>query len=621
MTSQAVTNRPVLILGAAPRVSVPIARALSQHGIPADVASFQPEEASLSSRAVQQFHRLPARSSDPAGFAQALLRLVQERQFDTIMAAGDPPLAALADLFYELQPLLSVGCPPPLCVRRVLDKSLTLETAQQCGIPIPFTCTVASAEELDAIAPKLRFPLIAKPMKKGAAGFRIVHFHNLQKLSAAISANAWGPVLLQEYCPGVGVGVEILIHKGKCLAKFQHRRLKEAPVAGGIAVLAISEAPDPELLRQSMSLLRALEWEGVAMVEYRFDPESGNAVLMEVNGRFWGSLSFPIAAGINFPYYYWQVLHGQRPEVPDHYPVGMRWRWTPGYFDRMQSILFSSEGRVGPTPSLARESVRAIADFFLLPKEAVWSWRDPLPFVTESWRGVKSFAANLFKSSLRKIAPLKLQTEVDLYSRAIPEARSQYASLRIRQAFGFRAGKANSNSAPPESVRSILFVCYGNLMRSPMAEAILKSLLGERGIDDVAVESAGVHAVPGREAHSFARAVSSEFGISLDAHRAQPTTPALIARADLILAMDLQNIAELQTLYPEAGPKIFLLSAYANGAGRNQAIPDPYQGNIETTRRCFSILQLCLQNLASEIISAYPKKETSIAPSSVSAGE
>src|SRR4029077_9073436 len=99
---------------------------------------------------------------------------------------------------------------------------------------------------------------------------------------------------------------------------------------GGVAVIAVSEDPDPELLRSSVALLNALEWEGAAMVEFRVERETGVSTLMEVNGRFWGSVSLPIMAGVDFPFYYWQVLHGEPPRVPDRYTVGMRWRWSPG---------------------------------------------------------------------------------------------------------------------------------------------------------------------------------------------------------------------------------------------------------------------------------------------------
>src|SRR5262249_42769352 len=57
------------------------------------------------------------------------------------------------------------------------------------------------------------------------------------------------PMLLQEFCTGVGVGVEVLVHRGECVAVFQHRRLKEWPYRGGYAVMAVAEAPDPKLVQ------------------------------------------------------------------------------------------------------------------------------------------------------------------------------------------------------------------------------------------------------------------------------------------------------------------------------------------------------------------------------------
>jgi len=606
------TSRPVLILGAAPRISLPIARSLHRRGIPVEIASFQQEEPDLRSRAVREFHRLPTQRHDSTEFSAALLALVRKKQFDVIVPASDPALAALAAGYDELSPLLHVGCPPPRTVERVLNKSLTFETAQRSGIRVPFTETITTAAELDQIAPRLRFPLVVKPAKKGAAAFRALYFNHLQELTAAFRNNRWGRVQVQEFCRGEGVGLEILIHQGECVAKFQHRRLKEAPMTGGVAILAVAEEPDPELFGSSLRLLRNLEWEGVAMVEFRVDPETGRSVLLEVNGRFWGSISFPIAAGVDFPFYYWQLLHGERPLVPDRYAVGMRWRWSPGYLDRMQSVVFANPSYLGPKPSIARELLLAPADFSPFLKEALWCWPDPLPFFAEMCRMLWSFLAVLSRSAFWKVAPHQLKGYWRTYSRLEPMARPSYAKLRIRDAIGIGAG--NGRPAPrivPASRKSYLFVCYGNLMRSPMAEVMLKRLLSEHGIDGVVVKSAGLHAVPGRPAHTWALAVSRELGMPLDDHRAQLLTPELVFGADAILAMDFENLAELQTLYPDAKQRIFLLSKYAEGRQQNREIPDPYFGDIERTRQCYSVLRSCLESLAGEISAAVCREHAS----------
>ncbi|MGA9508854.1 MAG: ATP-grasp domain-containing protein [Candidatus Sulfotelmatobacter sp.] len=608
--NERVAPHPVLILGASPRISVAIARSLHRRGIPVEIASFQPEEYPLHSRAVRAFHRLPARRKHPEAFAEALVALVREGRFDLILPAGDPALAALADLYDELSPLLRVGCPLPLSVKRVLNKSLTLETAQSCGIRVPFTCTIANVDGLDAVTPQLRFPVVVKPETKGAAAFRVFYFNTLPELATALANNKWDRVLAQEYCPGVGVGIEILMHKGECVAHFQHRRLKEAPATGGVAILAVAEEPDPALLQSAMNLLRALEWEGVAMVEFRVDRKTGSCVLMEVNGRFWGSVSFPIAAGVDFPFYYWQLLHGEQPNMPIRYSVGMRWRWSPGYLDRMLSILFRTPGFPGNRPSLSRELLQAPADFSPFIKEALWSWSDPFPFFAEIGHLLGSLLATLCKSAFRRIAPRRLMSYWDVYSRLDKQARPAYAGLRLRGALGMNAQNGDEARVALKRANSFLFICFGNLMRSPMAEAMLKHVLLARGIDGMIVRSAGLHAVPGREAHSWALAVSRELDMPLDQHRAQLLTPELVSGSDVIFAMDFQNLAELLTLYPAARNKIVLLSHYAEGRQRNREIPDPYFGDVETTRQCYSVLRACIDKLAGEIASACMLKES-----------
>jgi protein-tyrosine phosphatase len=123
--------------------------------------------------------------------------------------------------------------------------------------------------------------------------------------------------------------------------------------------------------------------------------------------------------------------------------------------------------------------------------------------------------------------------------------------------------------------------------------------------NQIRITSAGLHASPGREAHPWAQEASSELGISLADHRAKPLTREMVERADCVLAMDFQNKAELQTLYPEAQQKIFMLSAYAEGPWKYREIPDPYLGDLEATRFCARQLQICVRNLT---ISIFPNR-------------
>jgi protein-tyrosine-phosphatase len=157
-------------------------------------------------------------------------------------------------------------------------------------------------------------------------------------------------------------------------------------------------------------------------------------------------------------------------------------------------------------------------------------------------------------------------------------------------------------SVAPGTLRNIVFVCHGNIMRSPMAEALLKRLCTD--CEGLSISSAGLHAVMGREADSRAIELAPEYGISLTDHRAKPLTPALVAQADAIFAMDYLNEAELLALHPEARDKIFLLAAQASGNASTVEIADPYRGGVGELRRCYDTVARCTESLARQLLAA-----------------
>jgi protein-tyrosine phosphatase len=204
--------------------------------------------------------------------------------------------------------------------------------------------------------------------------------------------------------------------------------------------------------------------------------------------------------------------------------------------------------------------------------------------------------AKTSKDILRKLVPNFLLQQRGIVRRLGPGAGRVYASLRLLDMLGIRI--ANQRMAPP-AARSFLFVCFGNIMRSAMAEFVMRQTLRYAGLEDqVRIVSAGLHASPGHEAHPWAQQASAEVGISLADHRAKLVTREIVDQADCIFAMDFQNKAELLTLYPEAHEKILMLSAYAEGPGQYREIADPYFGDLETTRLCCRQLQTCVRNLA-----------------------
>lgn len=196
------------------------------------------------------------------------------------------------------------------------------------------------------------------------------------------------------------------------------------------------------------------------------------------------------------------------------------------------------------------------------------------------------------------MVPDSLLRERDTFLRLGPKAGPIYARLRLLDLVGVRSPNMRRASS---GARSFLFVCFGNLMRSPMAEALFRKAISDADLSGICCASAGLHAIAGNEAHPWALAASQEIGLRLSNHRAQPVTADLVTQADAIFAMDFQNKAELLARFPEFESKILLLSVYANGPFRYREIPDPYFGDIDATRRCYGVLQACIRNLTAEL--------------------
>jgi predicted ATP-grasp superfamily ATP-dependent carboligase len=385
-------------MGVEPRIAIPVARSLHRLGAPVFLASLSGADPVVHSRAVAGFFRLPDPIDKPDDFLGVLSGKVKSTGADMLIPVTDGALAAVSSHYERLNPLLHLACPPPEVVDRVLNKEATLRIARSAGVRVPREYVVMGGASSDGIR-QMAFPVIAKPRQKSASEmFKIRYFRTPEELTAALNNRVIEDAIVQEYCEGCGVGVEMLVHQGNCVAAFQHRRLREYPSAGGVAVTAVAESVDPQLADASLKLLRALEWEGVAMVEFRYDRQTGVAALMEVNGRYWGTVSLAIQAGVDFPRCQWQLAHGEPPAVPARYAVGMVWHWSAGSLKRWHEVL-TGRGRVSAESSQPGE----------MPghgkkRNALWTIADPLPVVLE-WLGtgrqlIRSDAQALMKRIL-----------------------------------------------------------------------------------------------------------------------------------------------------------------------------------------------------------------------------
>ncbi|OEU47317.1 MAG: hypothetical protein BA861_00320 [Desulfobacterales bacterium S3730MH5] len=136
-------------------------------------------------------------------------------------------------------------------------------------------------------------------------------------------------------------------------------------------------------------------------------------------------------------------------------------------------------------------------------------------------------------------------------------------------------------------INNILFVCTGNICRSPFAEGLLRNALAAKGLKGIEADSAGLLALPGNSATSLAQRVAFEFGVDLSGHRAKSLSEELQAGCDLILVMEKSHEKAVLAAFPEAAGKVLLLRHFGRYGSRRRGIADPYGFQYEAYRFCF----------------------------------
>ena len=188
--------------------------------------------------------------------------------------------------------------------------------------------------------------------------------------------------------------------------------------------------------------------------------------------------------------------------------------------------------------------------------------------------------------------------------------RLWFVRLRLRRWRGIRRDKLAKMEA---GERRVLFVCHGNVIRSPMCEVLLRDIARRAGDAGLTIESAGLHATPGTPADSRARTAAVNFGVSLDAHQARRVAADAVDRADVVFVMDFLNEAQLISRFPHSESKVMLLGAFcATESSDGPVVPDPYSEGADAVAACFERLSVAVQTVATQIVSARGSQAESI---------
>ncbi len=334
----------VLLTDGNERATLAVTRALGIKGVEVIVGAETARSLAGASRYCTERFVYASPYHAPDQYLTCLLSSVKTYAVDALFPISDLAMALISPAKARFEEYTRMPIPAADGFQLVSDKYRLMQLAVTQGVPIPETVFVPDGK-VESVLDKIRtFPVVVKP------GCSLVHrdgrwtktsvcyADSREELLRLYSERSYlsQPSLIQRRIVGEGCGVFLLMNEGVPLGMFAHRRLRERPPSGGVSVLRESIPLPKRMVESALALLQPLKWHGVAMVEFKVDAETKIPLLMEINGRFWGSLQLAIDAGVNFPLLLLRMAMGMAEAVPENgYRMGIRSRWVLGDLDHL----------------------------------------------------------------------------------------------------------------------------------------------------------------------------------------------------------------------------------------------------------------------------------------------
>jgi predicted ATP-grasp superfamily ATP-dependent carboligase len=386
----------VLIAEGEDPLALAILRSLAAKGIGTAIMSSFPRCISFSSRYCKTQILVPSMAHEEK-FAKAVEKIVKKTRFNVLFPIFEWSLLPISENRDRIGRYVRLPISSHQSILTCFDKSSTLKLASNNGIPIPKTYFVQNLAELNKISEEIKYPCVVKPrfsvvwMNGRAFNRRPGYANSASDLSVIykdIHRNFPFP-LIQEYIPGTNYSVAAICKEGKLKGLCCIKVTRAWPPTGGNSCFRESVPLEPRMREYSEKLLEALNWYGIAEVEFRLDSRDNVPRLLEINPRFWGSLPVAIKSGVDFPYLLYRLAMDGDISPVFSYKVGIKGR----FLEQDLLYIFSLFGQSAPNLNThkGRRCVSLIKWLkFYEPRifYDLFDLEDPLPFVLNSEHSV-----------------------------------------------------------------------------------------------------------------------------------------------------------------------------------------------------------------------------------------
>jgi predicted ATP-grasp superfamily ATP-dependent carboligase len=392
-------SRRVLAIVGDTQVGLWVVRSLGRHGLTVFSVCASDRGLAAYSKYSRAAWAIESNPESPA-FLDEVEALARQLDVGSIMTIAEGYHQALIAGRDRFEPGIRVLSPPGEAFHKGTDKHFMHGLCQRLGVPVARGTTLDKL--MEAGVDGFRFPLVLRDSRqndrqaKAHAPWKAAYADNRTELEdlyrgvREIAAN----VIVQEYHPGAEDHVQILMHRGEAFMVGEYIGEHHMPLAGGVTVQRITCRHEP-LIQDAIRLLKALDWDGIAGVQFHYDPATDKYIFLEINPRFIGGLPTVIMAGFHAPFLLWQSCFEPDKMRRPSYRLGMRTRILGGDANWMLAILRGDPLPPGQKrPSKLGAMARFLWNCGPWTKEDTFSLRDVKPFFVDFRQMLKRLKSN-----------------------------------------------------------------------------------------------------------------------------------------------------------------------------------------------------------------------------------
>lgn len=537
----------VLVLGNDTRSFLAVIRSLGRKNIEVHVGWFGNEFIAIKSKYISKIHYIPTFSLQSDDWLLGLMNIIKVEKFDLIIPCNDQSIIPLQGIRTKIEAYSAVYLLDEKCYSIANDKFIMQALATKLGVNVANEVRITKSISSTELIHQLGLPVVIKPQasySRWQVGEKqnVFKVYNSKDLDLFLSREGIdGNYAAQSNFIGQGVGVEILVQNGRILVAFQHGRIHE-PLNGGGSSYRKSMVVNPALLKASELIVNAIDYTGVAMVEFKFNNKTRDWIFIELNARFWGSLPLPVSCGVDFPYFLFQMLVKGENDFSVDYKSNIYCRNTTNDLTWLISNIRADHS---DSNLATRTHISVISEichlFSLREKNDTLVLDDMKPGLCELAYVIKKYLLAIREKVINKW----------YHSVTYRHYAKRRATFRLKKS------------------KTVLFICKGNICRSPFAYYYLKQKK-----PNLLVESCGYIPKSKRTSPNVAVEAAREFDIDMSSHLSKVVTEKNIDDADIIFVFDVENMHIVSSNYPKCQDKIFFLSSLETGS--EFPINDPY---------------------------------------------